>query len=270
MLVEAAPSLLNFMAAVTSQVTPAEATLTSMLTAFLALAALEIILGIDNVVFISILVGKLPKKDRKKAMNIGLTVAMGSRIVLLFFISWIMAMSKPLFSLFGQEFSVKSMIVIGGGLFLLFKSVREIHHKIEGDADHHATKGKTRATMASIMLQIFIIDLVFSIDSVITAVGMTKVIAIMIGAVITSVAVMMLFANSIARFVEKHPTVKVLALCFLILIGVLLVAEGMNQHIDRNYIYFAMGFALVVELINMKVRARKTMMKKMVDKTVEA
>jgi len=222
--------------------------------AFLTLTSLEIVLGIDNIVFISILSGKLPKEQQGKARNLGLTLAMGIRILLLLAISWIMGLTKELFTLLDHSFNGKDLILIIGGIFLVGKSTTEIHHKLEGD-DRSEVKGKT--TFSSVIFQILLLDMVFSLDSVITAVAMVDEVAIMIAAVIVAVGVMMISAAPIARFVEKHPTVKMLALSFLLLIGVTLMADGFGQHIEKGYIYFAMGFSVFVEMLNLKVRKSK-------------
>lgn len=222
--------------------------------AFLTLTSLEIVLGIDNIVFISILSGKLPQNQQAKARNLGLLLAMGTRILLLLAISWIMGLTKELFSLMGHEFNGKDMILIIGGIFLVGKSTTEIHHKLEAE---DRTEVKGHGTFASVIIQILILDLVFSLDSVITAVAMVDEIAVMIAAVIVAVLVMLVSAGPIARFVEKHPTVKMLALSFLLLIGVTLIADGFGQHISKGYIYFAMGFSVFVELLNLKIRKSK-------------
>lgn len=235
------------------------------LIAFLTLAALEIVLGIDNVIVIAIVTGKLPPEQQRKARNIGLALAMLMRIGLLLAITWVMGLTRTLFSIdlstiglgVQQHFTGKDLILIGGGLFLIAKATKEIHHKMEGpdpSLPEGAQSAKKVTTFASAITQILLLDLVFSLDSVITAVGMVKAIGVMIAAVITSVIVMLIFAGAISRFVEKHPTIKVLALSFLILIGVLLTADGFGQHLGRGYIYFAMAFSLAVEMINLRVR----------------
>lgn len=224
------------------------------LIAFLTLASLEIVLGIDNIVFISILVARLPAEQRAGAMRLGLGLAMVSRIALLFAISWIVKLEQPLINLVGTSFSGRDLILLGGGLFLIYKSTSEIHHKLEGEHEATHSSGGKAASLKGILLQIMVVDLVFSLDSVITAVGMTDIVPVMIAAVVASVLVMMLFANTVSGFVQKHPTIKVLALSFLLLIGVLLVAEGFHAHLERGYVYFAMGFSLAVELINMRIR----------------
>lgn len=222
--------------------------------AFLTLTSLEIVLGIDNIVFISILSGKLPKEQQSKARNLGLTLAMGTRILLLLTISWIMGLKAELFSLLGHAFSGKDLILIVGGIFLVGKATTEIHHKLEGD---DRTEVKGTATFQSVITQILLLDIVFSLDSVISAVAMVDEVAVMIAAVIVAVGVMLVSAGPIARFVERHPTVKMLALSFLLLIGVTLIADGFGQHIEKGYIYFAMGFSVFVEMLNLKMRKSK-------------
>lgn len=216
------------------------------------LTALEIVLGIDNVVFISILSGKLPSDQQDKARRIGLLLAMVMRIALLLSLTWIMGLTKPIFGLFGHDFSGRDLILIIGGLFLLAKSTHELHQKLEGDQGH--ASAKVRPSLRSVLIQIILLDIVFSLDSVITAVGMAKDIMVMIIAVIIAVGFMMVFAGPIGRFVEQHPTVKVLALSFLLLIGVTLIADGMGRHIPKGYIYFAMAFSVFVEFINLRLR----------------
>jgi predicted tellurium resistance membrane protein TerC len=238
------------------------------LAALVALTGLEIVLGIDNIVFIAILVGRLPEKDRAKARFIGLALAMLMRIGLLFSISWVMSLTKPLFTItwpVEHTFAGKDFVLLIGGLFLVGKATLEIHHKIEGAGDVHlpgdvhggpSVKLKKTASMGSILAQIIMLDIVFSLDSVITAVGMAKDINIMIAAVVIAVLVMLIFAGRVSRLIEKHPTLKMLALSFLILIGVMLTAEGFHQKINKGYIYFAMAFSLGVELLNIWVRSR--------------
>lgn len=220
----------------------------------LTLALLEIVLGIDNIVFIAIITGRLKKDVQPLARRLGLLVAMGTRILLLLGITWIMQLTRELFSVAGHGFSGKDLILLGGGIFLIAKATLEIHHKL--DADSHAAAGQAHAagSFMGAIVQIGLIDIVFSLDSVITAVGMTDHVGVMIAAIVVAIGVMMIFANVVSEFVERHPTIKMLALSFLILIGVLLVAEGFHQHLDRNYVYFAMAFALVVELLNLRVR----------------
>jgi predicted tellurium resistance membrane protein TerC len=240
--------------------------------AFGTLAALEIVLGIDNIIFISILSGKLPEEQRAKARTVGLALAMVTRILLLLSLSWIMKLTSPLFSIpflpmtaaplapgahgvanVPGEISGRDLILILGGLFLLYKSVHEIHNKLEGEEGHAESSGKG-ATFNAIIAQILVLDIVFSLDSVITAVGMVDNISIMISAVVVAVGVMLFAAGPISTFVEKHPTVKMLALSFLLLIGVTLLAEGFGQHISKGYIYFAMAFSVMVEMLNLRLR----------------
>lgn len=218
----------------------------------LSLTALEIVLGIDNIVFISILAGRLPAESQKKARLWGLALAMIMRILLLLSLSWIMGLTRPLFSVLAFEVSGRALILILGGLFLIAKSTREIHHRMEGDDEHRT--GATRAAFSGILIQIILLDIVFSLDSVITAVGMVDEVAVMIVAVIVAVAVMMIFAGIINDFIQRHPTLKMLALSFLLLIGVNLIGEGLGFHIPKGYTYFAMGFSLGVEILNIKVR----------------
>ncbi len=224
------------------------------LIALLTLTMLEIVLGIDNIIFITILAGKLPREQQNKARLTGLAVAMISRILLLFSIVWIMKLTLPLFSVFGQEISGKDIILVAGGLFLIGKSTFEIHDKLEGEDGHKS--GKAVKSFANVIVQIMLLDIVFSLDSVITAVGMAEELIIMVLAVIISVGVMMVSAKSISDFVEKHPTVKMLALSFLLLIGVSLIAEGFEQHIPKGYIYFAMTFSVFVEMLNLKMKGK--------------
>ena len=222
--------------------------------AFLTLTALELVLGIDNIVFISILVDRLPKHQQKRARQIGLFMAMFLRIALLLVLSWIIGLTDTLFTAFRQEISGRDLILIGGGLFLLWKSTREIHHSLEG-AEGEAVSG-AKATFASVILQIMLIDIVFSLDSIITAVGMVDEIEVMIAAVVVSVGLMIVASGAISRFVSQHPTIKMLALSFLVVVGVVLIADGFGQHIPKGYVYFAMAFAIVVEMLNIRVRKR--------------
>jgi predicted tellurium resistance membrane protein TerC len=224
------------------------------LISLLTLSAMEIVLGIDNIVFISILVAKLPQSQQAKTRNIGLFLALFARLALLFSISWVMSLTEPLFSVLGFEMSGRNLILLFGGLFLVGKATFEIHEKFELH-DNHAPKATSKSNYASILIQILLLDIVFSLDSVITAVGMAQQISIMVVAMIISMIVMLLSAKVIGDFVERHPTVKILALSFLILIGVMLVAEGTGQHMPKGYIYFAMAFSLGVELLNMKYRS---------------
>jgi len=225
----------------------------------LTLTLLEIVLGIDNIIFISILSGKLPAAQQKQARQIGLALAMLMRIVLLMSLTWIVGLTKPFFEIAGVDVTGRAIILIGGGLFLLAKSTHEIHNKLEGDNE----EGAVRATpsLGSVLVQIILLDIVFSLDSVITAVGMVDQIWVMVAAVILAVGVMMVFAGGISRFVERHPTIKMLALSFLILIGVNLIGEGLGFHIPKGYTYFAMGFAVFVEMLNLKIRKRSVPVK---------
>ena len=225
------------------------------LIALLTLTVLEIVLGIDNIIFISILSGKLPKEQQNKARLTGLALAMVMRILLLFSIVWIMKLTLPLFAFFGKEISGRDLILIGGGLFLLAKSTFEIHDKLEGE--EHTKESKAVKSFANVIVQIMLLDIVFSLDSVITAVGMAQELIIMVLAVVIAVIVMMVSAKGISEFVEKHPTVKMLALSFLLLIGFSLVAEGLGQHIPKGYIYFAMVYSLIVEFLNIRMRKNR-------------
>lgn len=226
--------------------------------ALVSLLVLEIVLGIDNIVFISILAGKLPESQRKKARSLGLMLALVSRIILLFCLTWIMKLTTPLFTLFNIGFSGKSMILLGGGLFLIAKATHEIHNKLEGDEHNESGAAKKAASFAGVLVQIMIIDIVFSLDSVITAVGMANQLWVMITAVVLAVIFMLLSVNTISDFVERHPTVKMLCLAFLVLIGVNLIADGLGQHIPKGYTYFAMAFSVGVEFLNMKLKGTKT------------
>lgn len=223
--------------------------------ALVTLTALEIVLGIDNIIFISILVGRLPEARRNKARVIGLSLAMITRIALLLSITWVMRLTSPLFTLFEQAISGRDLILIGGGLFLLAKSTFEIHGALEG-AEETERHLPTQASMGMILVQIALIDVVFSLDSVITAVGMAEHLTVMILAIVIAVGVMMVAAKSIGEFVDRRPTIKMLALSFLVLIGVALIAEGLDLHIPKGYIYFAMAYAVVVELLNTRLRRR--------------
>ncbi len=220
----------------------------------LTLTVLEIVLGIDNIIFISILAGKLPPQQQGRARRVGLAGAMLTRIALLAAVAWIIRLTAPLFHLLGHPFSGRDLILIAGGLFLIAKSTREIHDGLEGEAGH-AGSG-VRASFAGVVGQIVLLDIVFSLDSVITAVGMARHLPVMIAAVVLAVAVMMFAAAPISDFVHRHPTVKMLALSFLLMIGVSLIADGLGQHIAKGYIYFAMGFSVFVEVLNMRMRAR--------------
>jgi predicted tellurium resistance membrane protein TerC len=222
--------------------------------ALATLTILEIVLGIDNIVFISILSGKVRQQDRARARRIGLSLAMFIRIGLLWSITWVIRLTEPLFTTFGQEISGRGLIMLVGGLFLIAKSTHEIHEKLEGDEGERGTR--VAASFAGVIVQILLLDIIFSLDSVITAVGMANDLAVMVLAVMLAVGVMLLSAGAISDFVERHPTVKMLALSFLLLIGVSLIAEGFEQHIPKGYIYFAMGFSIFVEMINLRVRAK--------------
>src|SRR3990170_2866297 len=222
--------------------------------AFLTLTALELVLGIDNVIFISILVDKLPQERRDLARRVGLFLAMFMRIGLLLLLSWIVGMTEPLFSLLRQEISGRDLILIGGGLFLLWKSTKEIHQLLEGEKGE--ASAAVRATFSAVILQITIIDLILSLDSIITAVGMVDQVEVMIAAVIVSVLLMMAFAGGIGRIVSEHPTIKMLALAFLVVIGVVLIADGFDHHVPKGYVYFAMAFSVAVEMINIRLRKR--------------
>jgi predicted tellurium resistance membrane protein TerC len=222
--------------------------------AFLTLTLLELVLGIDNVIFISILVDKLPHARRELARRIGLFLAMFMRIGLLFLLAWISGLTAPLFTALGQGLSGRDLILIGGGLFLLWKSTREIHQLLEGQKGGESAA--LRATFSTVIAQIMIIDIVFSLDSIITAVGMVDQVAVMVAAVVASVALMMAFAGAIGRFVSEHPTIKMLALAFLFVIGVVLIADGFEHHIPKGYVYFAMAFSVGVEMLNIRLRRR--------------
>ncbi|MFZ1279345.1 MAG: TerC family protein [Ignavibacteriaceae bacterium] len=225
------------------------------LIALLTLTILEIVLGIDNIIFISILSGKLPKSEQKKGRLVGLALAMLTRILLLFSISLIVKLTEPFFIVYGLGIYGRDLILILGGLFVLAKSTMEIHSKLEGEEEHHNVK--TKASFASVIIQILLLDVVFSLDSVITAIGMANDLPVMIIAVVIAVIFMMFFSGSISDFVEKHPTIKILALSFLLLIGFSLIIEGMHQHIPKGYIYFAMAFSVFVEMLNLKMRKKK-------------
>jgi len=223
--------------------------------ALVTLTVLEIVLGIGNIIFISILTGKLPREEQGKARTLGLGLAMITRVGLLFSLTWIMRLTDPMFTVLANEISGRDIILIGGGLFLLGKSTFEIHERLEGDEQAH-TGGRARVSFASIIVQILILDLVFSLDSVITAVGMTSEFGIMVAAVVMAVLFMMASSGAISDFVHRHPTIKMLALSFLLLIGVTLIAEGLDQHIAKGYIYFAMAFSVFVEMLNLRLRGR--------------
>jgi predicted tellurium resistance membrane protein TerC len=218
--------------------------------ALLTLTSLEIVLGIDNIIFISILSGKLPQEQQARARVLGLGAALVTRLLLLLSLAWIMKLTAPLFAAVGQEISGRDLILIVGGLFLLGKATHEIHGRLEGEEGHES--GRKAATFASVIVQIMLLDVVFSLDSVITAVGMVDEIAVMVAAIVIAVAIMMIAAGPISTFVDRHPTIKMLALSFLLLVGTALVAEGFEQHLPRGYIYFAMGFSVFVEMLNLR------------------
>jgi predicted tellurium resistance membrane protein TerC len=218
------------------------------------LTALEIVLGIDNIIFISILVGRLPQHQRELGRRVGISLAMVTRLALLFSIAWVMGLKQPWFSVLGQEISGRDLILIGGGLFLLFKSTHEIHNSLEGVEE--SAEVPAVAGLASVLVQIAILDIVFSLDSVITAVGLVEHVSIMAIAIILAVAVMLMAAKPIGDFVDRHPTIKVLALSFLILVGVTLIVEGFDIHVPRGYIYFAMAFSVSVEMLNIRMRKK--------------
>ncbi len=227
--------------------------------ALVTLTSLEIVLGIDNIIFISILASKLPHDQQTRARQVGLSLAMLTRIALLFSLSWIIGLTAPIFTIIGQEISGRDLILLGGGLFLLAKATYEIHERLEG-AEGHAS-AKVAASFASVIIQILLLDIVFSLDSVITAVGMVDELAVMITAVIVAVVIMLWAAGPVSDFVNRHPTVKMLALSFLLLIGFSLVVEGLHQHIPKGYIYFAMGFSVFVEMLNLRLRQKSTPVK---------
>jgi predicted tellurium resistance membrane protein TerC len=227
--------------------------------ALATLTALEIVLGVDNIIFISILVGRVPPERRDLARRLGLSLAMGTRILLLLSLAWIMRLTEPLFSILGQDISGRDLILVGGGLFLLWKSVHEIHVSLEGgdETDENGSAAKAAGvSFAGVLVQIAIIDIVFSLDSVITAVGLADDVMVMVIAIVAAVGVMMFAAKPIGEFVDKHPTIKMLALSFLVLVGVTLIAEGFGTHVPKGYIYFAMAFSFAVEMINIRLRKR--------------
>jgi predicted tellurium resistance membrane protein TerC len=224
--------------------------------ALLTLTVLEIVLGIDNIVFISVLTGRLPREQQARARTIGLGAALVMRVLLLLTISWIIGLTEPFFTIGEFEFSGRDLVLIGGGLFLLWKATSEIHHALEGDEPGQKGGGRATATFASVIVQIGLLDIVFSLDSVITAVGMADDIPVMIIAIVIAIAVMLAASGPLSRFVEQHPTVKMLALSFLLLIGMSLVADGFDLHIPKGYIYFAMGFSVFVELLNLRLRPK--------------
>jgi predicted tellurium resistance membrane protein TerC len=227
--------------------------MTEWLIALVTLTVLEVVLGVDNVIFISILSGKLPPEQQRRARRVGLAAAMLMRLVLLAFIAWIAQLTRPLFSVMGHDISGRDLILIGGGLFLLAKATWEIHDKLEGPEEGAV---RVAASFASVITQVMLLDIVFSLDSVITAIGMARELSVMMTAVVLAVIVMLVAAEPISVFVEKHPTVKILALSFLLLIGISLVAEGLGQHVPKGYIYFAMGFSVFVEMVNIRVRKK--------------
>ena len=222
--------------------------------ALLTLTALEIVLGIDNIIFISILVGRLPEHQRNKGRVLGLGFAMVTRILLLLSITWVMRLTEPIFFIIGTDISGRDIILIGGGLFLLWKSTKEIHQLLEGEEG--GGSAAVRATLAAVILQITIIDMVFSLDSIITAVGIADRLEVMVAAVVASVLLMMAFAGGVGRVVSAHPTIKMLALSFLFVIGVLLIADGFDHHVPKGYVYFAMAFSVAVEMLNIRMRKR--------------
>jgi predicted tellurium resistance membrane protein TerC len=222
------------------------------LIALVTLTALEVVLGVDNVIFISILAGKLRAEEQARARRLGLLAAMVMRILLLFSLAWIVRLTEPLFTVLGRGVSGRDLILLGGGLFLLAKATIEIHEKLEGEAGERSAR--VAPSFGAVILQIMVLDIVFSLDSVITAVGMAESITVMVIAVVLAVGIMMISAGTVSEFVQRHPTVKVLALSFLLLIGMSLVGEGLGQHIPKGYIYFAMGFSVFVEMINLRVR----------------
>jgi predicted tellurium resistance membrane protein TerC len=222
--------------------------------AFFTLTALELVLGIDNIVFISILVDKLPREKQELARRLGLFMAMFMRIGLLLLLSWIIGLTEPIFTLLGQDLSGRDLILLAGGMFLIWKSTGEIHQSLEGEEGH--SSNAVPATFAAVIVQIMVVDMVFSLDSIITAVGMVDSLTVMIAAVIASVGLMMLFAPAIGRFVSDHPTIKMLALAFLVVVGVVLIAEGFDFHVPKGFVYFAMAFSLAVELLNIRMRKK--------------
>jgi predicted tellurium resistance membrane protein TerC len=228
--------------------------MTELIVALVTLTVLEVVLGVDNVIFISILSGKLPKEQQKRARRVGLMAAMIMRILLLLSISWMASLTAPLFTIFERGLSGRDLILIAGGLFLIAKATYEIHDKLEGTGEHGA--GRARSSFGAVIAQVMVLDIVFSLDSVITAIGMANVLWVMVTAVVLAVLVMLLAAEPISLFVEEHPTIKILALSFLLLIGLSLLADGFGQHISKGYIYFAMGFSVFVEMINIRIRKK--------------
>jgi predicted tellurium resistance membrane protein TerC len=236
---------------------------------FFTLVTLEIVLGIDNIIFISILAGKLPPEQRDRARVLGLAAALISRLLLLLGLSWVVRLTDPLFAVFGHDISGRDLILLLGGLFLLAKSVTEISHSMDAPAGGDGKKAAA-ASFASVIAQIMVLDVVFSLDSVITAVGMVDELAVMVAAVVVAVLVMLFASGPISRFVDEHPSIKMLALAFLVLIGVVLIAEGLDQHIPKGYIYFAMAFSVIVELLNIRMRGRHTKAKRQEEAEPEA
>lgn len=230
-------------------------TTTEGMLSLLTLIVMEIILGIDNIVFISIIADRLPREKRQRARGIGLSLALLVRIGLLFSISWLVHLTNPIATVGSFALSARDIILLAGGIFLLYKTTKEIHNKIEGDEEHHESKG--RATFRDVILQIIIIDVVFSVDSILTAVGLVDHVAIMIIAVTVSMIFMVIFSRWVSEFINKHPTIKMLALSFLLMIGFLLIADGLHYHIDKKYLYFAMAFSFLVEFLNMRERKKK-------------
>ncbi len=224
------------------------------LLAFGTLTILEIVLGVDNIVFISILAGKLPKEQQPRARTLGLGLAMGTRILLLLSLTWLMGLTEPFFSLFSHDVSGRDLILLIGGLFLIAKSTVEIHDKLEGEQGHRSAKAG--ASFVGVLIQIALLDIVFSLDSVITAIGLAERVSIMIAAVVIAVIFMMIFVGAVSRFIDDHPTFKMLALSFLLLIGFALLGEGLSLHVPKGYLYFAMGFSAFVEILNMRIRRR--------------
>ena len=227
------------------------------LISLLTLSAMEIVLGIDNIVFIAILSQRVPQHQRAQVRRVGLILALVMRLGLLFALTWIMKLTQPLFTVLGNEISGRDLVLLGGGLFLLAKSTHEIYDKLEGDHSDSGGGGRM-SSFTSVLLQIMVLDIVFSLDSVITAVGMARALWVMVVAMIIAVTVMLIFANGISEFINRHPSMKILALSFLLLIGSLLVAEGLGKHIEKGYIYFAMAFSLVIELLNMRFRKKQS------------
>lgn len=237
--------------------TMADLLTTENLIALFTLTSMEVVLGIDNIVMIAILTGKLPEDQRPKARSLGIALALGSRLLLLLSLSWIMGLTKGLFTVREFEVTGRHLVLLIGGLFLIAKATYEIHHKLEDPKEVEVGSASAKSLFSKVIIQIIMIDVIFSLDSVITAVGMVKEIAIMVVAVIVSVGVMLAFAGRVSAFIERHPTVKILALSFMLLIGVMLTAEGVGRHVEKGYIYFAMAFSLFVEVLNIKATARK-------------